>query len=395
MGIPGRDGRVARLGAARASGGGLAEAYSRAMPSAPTCLSCNRPFASNGELASLPEGRRIAFDQGQRRVWRICTKCGEWNLLGAEAAGAALGELEARVPTRGTALLITHVGSRLELLRVDNFAEVRVGELAMAERRDRLATASNTAAAVGGVLILLLLPLGLWSAWGHPDAMVQMTSMISAGLLGREWYRQRQGLRAGRARMTAGVLSLLAAAGIAVAGGVRLWNIGTAVMAGLITFGITTALPLTTKLPSGRSVRTPGEHWESIGIRWDVDRGEISLRGKDGGWLDAGDSRAFLRHILDESVLAVITDEQIAKAHLLATTHNIVGILGALDAWRQDRDDTLCLADIPLMYLVALDLGFARQDAGSPKAQLAHEKLLEAATVATEAERLDGLSEGA
>nr|MBP7620697.1 hypothetical protein [Gemmatimonadales bacterium] len=67
------------------------------MAPSPTCLSCNRPFPRNGELASLPEGRRIAFDPGQRRVWRICTKCGEWNLLGAEAAGAALVELEARV----------------------------------------------------------------------------------------------------------------------------------------------------------------------------------------------------------------------------------------------------------------------------------------------------------
>ncbi len=359
------------------------------MAPSPTCLSCNRPFLRNGELASLPEGRRIAFDPGQRRVWRICTKCGEWNLLGAEAAGAALGELEARVPARGTALLITHVGPRLELLRVDRFADVRVGELAMAERRDKLASASGTMAAVLGGLIVLVVPFGLWRAVGRPELMVLPMTMMSVLLFGREWYRRRQGLRVSGPRLAIGALCLLVGVGSAIVGRAGWDSVGLAALTGVIAFGLTNVIPLTAKLPSGRSVRVPGEHWESIGIRWDVERGELSLRARDGTWLDSGDSCVLLRHVLEESLIGALTDEELAKGQLLATTHSVAGILGALDAWRQDRDDSLRLTDIPVMYLVALDLGFARQEDGSLSAQLAHEKLLDAARVAEEAEALD------
>ena len=358
-------------------------------PSSPTCVSCDRPFPGNGELASLPEGRRIAFDPGQRRVWRICTKCGEWNLLGAEAAGAALGELEARVPTRGSALLITHVGPRLELIRVDSFAGVRVGELAMAERRDQLASASGTLSAIAGGLLLLVMPVGLWYASGRPQMMVQVTTMISVAILGREWFRRRQGLHVSRPRLGFGATCLVVGIVYAIAGRVPLWFLVLAAVAGLVAFTMANAIPLTMRLPSGRSVRVPGEHWESIGIRWDVERGEISLQPRDGTWLGPSDSRAFLRHIMEESLIAALTDEVIAKGHLLAATHSIEGILGALEAWRQDRDDTLRLTNIPVMYLIALELGFERREGGSPKAQLAHEKLLEAARVADEAELLD------
>jgi hypothetical protein len=162
-----------------------------------------------------------------------------------------------------------------------------------------------------------------------------------------------------------------------------------AALTGVIAFAMTNVIPLTMRLPSGRSVRVPAEHWEGLGIRWDVERGEISLRAADGTWLEPEDSRAFLRHVLEQSLIAALNDEQLAKGHLLATTHSIAGILGALDAWRQDRDDTLRLTDIPVMYLVALELAFERREDGSPKAQLAHERLLEAGVVAEEAEELD------
>ncbi len=113
--------------------------------SAPTCVSCGKAFAANGELVSLPEGRRIAFDPGQRRVWRICTKCGEWNLLGAEAAGAALGELEARVPKPSASVRSSRVSGGLELLRIDDLSKVEVADLVMAEQRDGLRRAARFA----------------------------------------------------------------------------------------------------------------------------------------------------------------------------------------------------------------------------------------------------------
>ena len=67
------------------------------LPSPNSCVACDRPFPANGELVSMPHGRRIAVDPELGRVWRICTKCGEWNLLGVEAAREAVPELRARV----------------------------------------------------------------------------------------------------------------------------------------------------------------------------------------------------------------------------------------------------------------------------------------------------------
>jgi hypothetical protein len=314
--------------------------------------------------------------------------------LGTEAAGAALGELEARVPTRGSALLINHIGPRLELLGVDNFADVRVGELAMAERRDVLAAGASGVHWIAGLVIVLMAPFALWYSIGRPELMVQLMSVLGAGLLGREWFRHRRVLNVSRPRLIVGAASLVIAGFVAISGGVPPILLGSAVLMGLMSFALTDMIPITTKLPSGRSVRAPAEHWENIGIRWEVEHGELFLRPRDGIWLDADDSRAFLRHILEESLIPALTDEELTKGHLLATTHSITGILGALDAWRRDSDDTLRLTDIPVMYLIALDLGFERCEGGSLKAQLAHEKLLEAARVAEEAEALDRLPEG-
>ena len=58
-----------------------------------TCVACQKPFAENRELAAIPDASKVAFDPAHRRVWRICASCDEWNLLGTEAAVAALPEL--------------------------------------------------------------------------------------------------------------------------------------------------------------------------------------------------------------------------------------------------------------------------------------------------------------
>ena len=92
-----------------------------------SCVSCNAPFLANRELATIPDASRIAFDPAHRRVWRICAKCGEWNLLGTEAAERALPELAARfaaAPKRagGEGFAPAHVGSALELLQIGGTA---------------------------------------------------------------------------------------------------------------------------------------------------------------------------------------------------------------------------------------------------------------------------------
>lgn len=68
-----------------------------------TCLECGKPFPANNELASVPLARLVAFDPDANRVWRICEPCEHWNLLGPEAARAAIPELMARSAPAATA----------------------------------------------------------------------------------------------------------------------------------------------------------------------------------------------------------------------------------------------------------------------------------------------------
>ncbi len=63
------------------------------------CASCGSPFPRNDVLATLADGQRFAFDPARARVWRVCSACGQWNLLGAEASAGALPELQQRFAT--------------------------------------------------------------------------------------------------------------------------------------------------------------------------------------------------------------------------------------------------------------------------------------------------------
>lgn len=64
------------------------------------CIACGAVFRSNTDLASLPRGRRVAWDRASGRTWRICTRCGHWNLLGREAGTGLATELASRLPGR-------------------------------------------------------------------------------------------------------------------------------------------------------------------------------------------------------------------------------------------------------------------------------------------------------
>lgn len=66
------------------------------------CIACGAVFQPNTDLASVPRGRRVAWDLMSDRAWRICTRCGHWNLLGSEAGAILAAELASRLPGRAT-----------------------------------------------------------------------------------------------------------------------------------------------------------------------------------------------------------------------------------------------------------------------------------------------------
>lgn len=86
------------------------------------CAYCDHPFPLNGRLAALRAGRRIAFDPGRHRVWRICPDCSQWNLLGEEASAAALpelqGQFDAGLQQSFDGLEVAVLGGEVELWRL-------------------------------------------------------------------------------------------------------------------------------------------------------------------------------------------------------------------------------------------------------------------------------------
>jgi hypothetical protein len=370
------------------------------MAPSPTCLSCNRPFPRNGELASLPEGRRIAFDPGQRRVWRICTKCGEWNLLGAEAAGAALAELSAREPRPSASVRSTRVTGDLELLRIDDLTKVEVGDLVMAEQRDGLRKAAQFApfAPLLYIGIYAISMLFMPSATGGTATDLLGIFAYLAGLLGIQYVprivtRVRYG-----ASVPMRLFLTLAATQVAFLGGIWLID-GSLEKATYLYFGGLPAV-LAFSLVPWRRIASPfmpqkisdvgiTDEWDAMAIRWTVSPPSLALRALGGKWLPNDDSIRVLETAVSLYALKQTNAAGVQHAHALAASLGLSGVLAALDEWRHDRDDTLTLSDIPAVYLVALQLAFSREKGASKKALAAHERLLEAGTVAAEAEQLD------
>jgi hypothetical protein len=373
--------------------------------SAPTCLSCNKPFPANGEFASLPEGRRIAFDPAQRRVWRICTKCGEWNLLGAEAAGAALPELSARDPKPSVSVRSTRISGNLELLRIEDLSKVEVADLVMAEQRDGLQRATRIAAWLPVAVIALiavteLFPSGL--SGGTTESVLEGIALM-AGIAGvlvipRILRRLRHGAPISRAMWIAVLASQLG------------YVVGTWLLNGSLAMVMVMylmMLPLVVGIgfiPWHRLLRDflpeqftdvmITDEWDAAAIRWTVAPATISLKPLGRESLSEVESVRILSTAVAAYAINHTNPAGIQHAHALAASLGPSGVLEALEAWRHDRDDTLTLADIPAVYLVALQLAFSREKAASKKALAAHEKLLEAGMVATEAEALDRLPEG-
>lgn len=104
-----------------------------------TCLQCGKALPPNTELASVPNGRLVAFDPDANRVWRICAKCHHWNLLGPEASAAAIPELAVRfaaLPSAGPeGLAKAKVSAALDLFRVGGPQERAAAMLELSEAR--------------------------------------------------------------------------------------------------------------------------------------------------------------------------------------------------------------------------------------------------------------------
>jgi hypothetical protein len=87
------------------------------------CIRCDRSLGRNSEIPHLRVGKRIAFDVISGRVWVICKRCDQWNLVPVEERWEQLAECEQAAANAESKATTTGVGlartaSGLELLRV-------------------------------------------------------------------------------------------------------------------------------------------------------------------------------------------------------------------------------------------------------------------------------------
>ncbi len=362
----------------------------------PTCVSCGRAFRANDALASLPDGRRIAFDTEHHRVWRICTHCREWNLLGAESAAAVLPEAAAQftasVTGGGSGITVARVGQRLEILRVGDQEALVAGALALADRHRELGQ-SGTMLAVFLVSAILLLGAAVLAGYGPAAWLIPMLiAQFGAMRFATGIRSQRLGI-SHRGRMVA-VSALLILAGSAGAVGLGFADAGNRILTialtclGFAVYGVATEWLTNTltqqRLPSGRRIRVSLPMLRAMTLRWTPGASTMELTPHGQRPLDATDSVHVLTHVTEWT--AGFPSDAIEQARaLVSTTTSLSDVLALLPRDVGATHGVLRLDDLPYTYWAALDLALSRLERGTHGIETARE----AREVAEIAERLD------
>lgn len=367
------------------------------------CVKCGHAFQLNSELATIPDASRIAFDPALRRAWRICASCGEWNLLGTEAADRAMPELVARfaaAPKRagGAGVAPAHVGRTLELLQVGSTV-VAANDAAILRRRRRLGLLKwvGVFGLVFGVVALSADAMLAWH-WGVLSHMViQFVPAAPYTYLAYVANRRRH-------RLPVKLWPVLPSLAIIVAGYAilsrydRFWIVHPIVM--VLFYGIAAlVLPpfsfFTVHLSDGRVVRMlSSAAVKRISISWD-DSSAITVHGvPEGGTLTGTDAVIALRRLLAARNLVYVGRAVSDAAYdLVRTAGGLTGVLRALEGFRQDGGGRVVIADLPKVYIVALDLALSDIDERPGAFGRLGRKAVAASVIAQEAEALDAGAE--
>jgi hypothetical protein len=383
-------------------------------PASSNCIACGKAFAENRELAAIPDASKIAFDPGHRRVWRICASCGEWNLLGSEAAAAALPELEARfaavMPSGAPELAFApaRVSGRLELLRVgraellgrDDSSSVR-----LRTEVDQRAKRMRWVYAVVGAGIALWWGFIIVLAHGDPEVPILLLLTYSeTGLL----FRIAAKLRGDRTSLwgfVANAALMLAAAGLLVAYMplVHLkYNLGGLVLALPVIVLLELSrgrIPVVRiRLLDGSKLRVSGRAIRRVRLSWTTDDLDVMLHDLPGDRsLAMADVAPVFRKLYPWALpkrgvvqtLATMTTLTENAYNLLSTLGGLRGLLRALEGFQRDNDGRVLIADLPALYLVALDLALTAEAKSGGSDDALHDKAREAAAIAHEAEGLE------
>jgi hypothetical protein len=124
---------------------------------------------------------------------------------------------------------------------------------------------------------------------------------------------------------------------------------------------------------------------------------DLSLHGfPQGGSVTGPDVRIVFRRAMSFAWKGGLTRTMVTlntitenAYNLLSTVGGLGGLLQALEGFRRDSDSRVLIADLPAVYLVALDLALAERESGSSGDHDLRQRAIEASAVAQEAEELD------
>jgi hypothetical protein len=375
-----------------------------------TCVGCDRPFPLNRELASIPQARTVAFDPAHRRVWRICSECGAWNLLGLEHAAIALPELEARhaasmkQPARSE-MTPARISAELQLIRLGPLSDETLRDNPLLRRKAQIDRQDRRTQYFG---VLVGLVVAGWAAFvavvSHGDVRVpiDLLLMYSLVILGTLVMRRLRGYAATTRSLLLCLGVVVVAAGLQLAL-TSLENLKIE----LVGFGC--ALPflvasswLEPKLrvfpPHSAEVKLSERQLAEVTVGWNTRSSELSVFDlPKGRWLHGEDAAVAFRGMLDWVVKRNVLGRRRGGKHLTANAWNLLravgglpGLLHALDGFRDDQNGRLFLSDLPPVYLVALDLGLGSDE--GPETELPPEVTngaVDARALAAGAEHLD------
>ncbi|MEI2721515.1 MAG: hypothetical protein V9E87_15565 [Gemmatimonadales bacterium] len=344
------------------------------------CLTCGKPLPANKELASVPNGRLVAFDPDANRVWRICEECNHWELLGPQAARVAVPELQGRydaeLAASGGQMAMAVISRKLLLFRVGAPASNTATELFASELHAGLGKGITWQ--FGAFVVLFLAAIFGAMAWldrfatweaifdSKAPMLVFYTSMVAQGVLGgRESTRGRP---AWLRWLWLVVLPLVF--NQFVESPMPIWGRILCVAGGL-AMGVWI----------GRSEGKPR------GVRW-AEGGEVmtyhdGAHGDQQGWAA---TTCLLFELTAESMDRVKAEDRALAWALWQAHHSLPGLLESL-AERRDADGLLRLSSLTKAERMALLIATGARMAEPPAEVIAG--LAEAERVAAIAESLD------
>lgn len=366
----------------------------------PTCLSCHHPFPPASALLTSSFGRRIAIDPTHRRAWRICERCGKWNLLGPEEGPRLIDEATSRfagVAIRGVDLGIDQADlGDVTVLRLD----LTPGEAVNAGVAERHAAVERRQTRLALFFLLMTVAAGafLIREWrapdSDPDRRWQLLStplmVIAASVYAAARRRRRLGFPTSRGSLFA--VGTLLAAGVLLAARhptLGAWSLVPALLGGTVTVWMDRWLPVgRIRLPSGRRlwIRREELDFSRVGIGED---GTLRLTLPSGRHLDRADSEAMLRDLLDGLSWEGSEPMQRAGFAIARGENPLPRVLEMLRPMMAESPDGVPLAKLPGAWRAALDLSLAASTGTPGKLSALAEKAREAQQVAAIAESLD------